>query len=363
MGSLLFLLSPLQLFYETSILTEAQFILFLSLFLWLGGRMLEDSAKGEVSWLLCVTLGLAAAVLSLSRPIGQLLLPVVLGFCFVRCGCPRRTLCGAAVSLAVFAVGVFPWMKVNHDRYGFWGISRDFGINMFHRVLDVDETPLPDTSADVFVREQYLRGREKPGVTYFRVYHALLRKLKADKTPRQLVKLRADQRMGDFALEVLFAHPYQFVPNSLAHIWRLFVSPRPSLHFCEDEGGAPYLCSNHPGLVSERINTDPVHANASARRVTYRVLSGLRVPDAVFALLAMIGALGSMRGPGCKQRLFLLFTIAYFTGLAAVFNCPEDRFRLPVDGLIFAFAVVGVLTTLRLVRGRAHTPSDMLTSS
>lgn len=350
-GAVLFLLSPLQLFYETSILTEAQFILFLSIFLWLSSRLLEEAAKGEVSWILYVTLGLSAAVLSLSRPIGQLLLPVLLGFCFVRFGCSRKTICGAAISLAVFVVGIFPWMKVNHDRYGFWGISRDFGINMFHRVLDVDDTPLPESSTDTFVRERYLEAKPKPRTTYFHVYYALLRQLKKEETPRHLVKLRADQRMGDFALEVLAAHPYSFIPNSLVHVWRLFVSPRPSLHFCEDAGGVPYLCSNHPGLVSGLINTDPARLGDTARRVTYRLMQSIRIPDGVFALLALIGVIAGMRGPRIEQRLFLAFTIAYFTGLAAVFNCPEDRFRLPVDGLIFAFAVVGVIRCVQMVRG------------
>ena len=349
-GAVLFLLSPLQLFYETSILTEAQFILFLSVFLWLAGRLLEDGTKGRTSYLLSITLGLSAAVLSLSRPIGQLLLLILLGFSLIRFGCTRRTIFGAALSLAVFAAGIFPWMKVNHDRYGFWGISRDFGINMFHRVLDVDATPLPDSSTDVFVRDQYLQAKPKPGTTYFHVYFALFKHLKKEKPPHRFVKLLIDQRMGDFALEVLVAHPYQFIPNSLGYFWRLFVSPRPSLHFCNREGAAPYLCSNHPGVISDRIDTDPYRVSSGAKRFTYHLLRYIRIPDGIFAFFALVGLMVGMRGSGMEQRLFLAFTVAYFTGLAAVFNCPEDRFRLPVDGLIFAFAIVGLLCLVRAVR-------------
>lgn len=349
-GAVLFLTSPLQLFYETSILTEAQFILFLALFLWLAGRLLEDGAKGRTSYLLCITLGLSAAVLSLSRPIGQLLLLVLLAFSLVRFGCSRRTMTGAALSLAVFAAGIFPWMKVNHDRYGFWGISRDFGINMFHRVLDVDDTPLPEISTDRFVRERYIKVKPKPGTTYFHVYYALLKHLKKKEPHPHFVKLLIDQRMGDFALEVLMAHPYHFIPNSLGHFWRLFVSPRPSLHFCNREGAAPYLCSNHPGVISDRIDTDPSRVSSGAKRFTYHLLRYIRIPDGIFALFAFIGIIVGIRGPAMEQRLFLAFTIAYFTGLAALFNCPEDRFRLPVDGLIFAFTIVGLLYIVRAFR-------------
>ena len=39
----------------------------------------------------------------------------------------------------------------------------------------------------------------------------------------------------------------------------------------------------------------------------------------------------------------LLLTILYFTLVTAVFNAPEDRYRLPIDPILFMFAASGVV--------------------
>lgn len=348
-GSILFLLCPLQLFYEVCVLTEAQFILALSLFLWLSGRLIEDVSHNRLSYRLCVTVGLAAAVLSLSRPIGQLLLVGLWGFCLVRFGVNRRTLYGAMIAGVIFMVSVFPWMKLNHDRYGFWGISRDFGLNMFHRVLDVSNTPLPPHSSDAFIRKIYLEAKPSDRPTYFRVYHELRRTLKRQRTHKRLVSVIVDKRMGDFALEVLRAHPYDFIPQSLGHAWRLFADPRPSLHFCQGEDLKPYLCSNHPGVRFPSVASDPKSIGRTSKRRVFYLLNALHIPDLLVSALAFLGLAVGLKGPRSEQRLFLAFTVAYFVGLAAVFNTPEDRFRLPVNGILCAFMVVGGAYLWRLV--------------
>jgi len=354
-GSILFLLSPLQLFYEVCVLTEAQFILLLALFLWLAGRLIEDVSQNRLSYLLCVTVGLAAAVLSLSRPIGQLLLVALWGFCVLRFGVKRRTIYGALIAGIVFLVSVFPWMKLNHDHYGFWGISRDFGINMFHRVLDIGDTPLPPQSTDRFIRNVYIQAKPNPYPTYFVVYHELKRMLKRGDTPKELVNVTIDTRMGDFALEVLRAHPYDFIPQSIAHVWRLFADPRPSLHFCEGEDLKPFLCSNHPGLEFPSVASDPKSIGRTSKRRVFYLLNILRIPDLLVSTLAFLGLAVGLTGVRSEQRLFLAFTVAYFVGLAAIFNTPEDRFRLPVDGLLLAFAVVGVAFIYRRIACRIST--------
>lgn len=48
-GSIHFLLSPLQLFYETSVLTKVQFTFFLFVFLWTTGAMLERGHVGTLA--------------------------------------------------------------------------------------------------------------------------------------------------------------------------------------------------------------------------------------------------------------------------------------------------------------------------
>jgi len=348
-GSVLFLISPLQLFYETSLLTEVQFIFFLFVFLWIAGAMLERGHLTPLAHRWFVALGLLGAILSLSRPIGQLLLLAVLVYYFFQFGFSRRLFFGAATSLLVFFVGVFPWLKINHDHYGFWGISRDFGINLYHRVIDVDRTPLPPISSDEFIRDIYLKAAQKPQVTYFTVYHALLRKLRRE-GDRRTVKLRADQRMGDFAKEVLLSSPGQFIPNSISNFFHLFIASRRSVHFCSGGDGTPYLCSNHEGMSTRSVQVNPERPSALWRQLVSWMFRALVIPDVVVAFLCLVGVFASLRlgaGPPAakSQRLAILLSILYFTLLAALFNCPEDRFRLPVDGFIYGFAIYGVLVT------------------
>jgi hypothetical protein len=81
-------------------------------------------------------------------------------------------------------------------------------------------------------------------------------------------------------------------------------------------------------------------------------MRAFRVPDLIVSLLGVIGLVVSLRRSNREQPLFLAFTIAYFVGLAAIFNTPEDRFRLPVDGILLAFAVVGAISIVEIMRRR-----------
>lgn len=353
-GATLFMLSPLQMFYEVTVLTEVQFTFFLALFIWLAGRIIEQSRSHQVSMVLSVSLSLAAALLTLSRPIGQFLWCAVWLFCVLVGSFDRRVLLQAMISLIVFIGGIYPWMHINYSHYGFMGVSRDFGINIFHRVIDVDHTPLPERSSDTLVRQIFLEAREKSEITYFRVYFALLNKIKEEGGDKRLVKLKTDQRMGNFALEVLRSQPLSFALNSINNFWRLFVSPRVSLHFCREQGRPSYLCSNHPGVSSTLFRSSPTHSSDWSKRATFHMLSTLRIPDGIVTLLFAIGIIHALQRSDRIQVTFMLTIIAYFTGIAAVFNCPEDRFKLPVNCLIYAFSTMGLAWALSQIRQRSN---------
>lgn len=341
-SAVLFLLSPLQLYYESVIQTEAQFIFLLMLFLWIVARIVSELKRAEVSRLSFVLLGVIAAIMSLSRPIGQLLLVLVLGCLLARFGLSKRMFSAVGIALIIFFVGLFPWMRVNHKHYGFWGISQDFGINLFHRILDVDQTPLPKESSDLFVRAATERAKLRGGTTYFRVYFNLIKEVRASHTKKQLTQLTVDKRMGGFAKEVLLSHPYLFIPNTVNNFWRLFVAPRRSIHFCGGRNNIPYLCSNHDGLQTLVVRADPDRLPEWARRWVHRLFRFLSLPEVFLMAFGIVGVGRSITGQGWEHRLLYLIVIIYFTGLAALLNCPEDRFRLPIDGLIYAFSVYGV---------------------
>jgi len=349
-GSCLFLLSPLQLYYETVILTEALFIFQLFVFILLGLTILEQVSKGMVSLRWFSLLGVIGGVLSLSRPIGQLLLIAFLAFYVARFTGRWRTARASALSLLVFFATIFPWMSVNHHHYGFWGISRDFGINIFHRVLDVDKTPLPATSTDTFIRETYENAPRHLGPPYFTVYHGLIRHLKHQRVPKREVRLQVDKRMSAFALEVLAAHPYDFIPNTFKNFFNLFVNPLRSIHFCQEDGGAPVLCTLQKGLVTRTFPITAARSSRAAQWGIFRYFTLFSTLDPLIAATLLLGVYLVFSRGISNQQLLITFVVLYFTGIAALFNCPDDRFRLPVDGLIFGIVAFAGGCLARWVR-------------
>lgn len=349
-GSCLFLLSPLQLYYETVILTEALFIFQLFGFILLGFVILEQISKGIVNFTWFGALGLVGGVLTLSRPIGQLLLIAFLAFYIARF--PRRwhSVRASALSLVVFFATIFPWMAVNHHYYGFWGISRDFGINIFHRVLDVDKTPLPPSSTDTFIRETYENAPRHLGPPYFTVYHGLIRHLKQQRVPKREVRLQVDKRMSAFALEVLAAHPDEFIPNTFKNFFNLFVNPLRSIHFCREDGSAPFLCTLQKGLSTRTFPVATEGGGQMVRWLVYGYFSLFAQLDPLISAILILGVFQLFSRGISNERFLIVFVILYFTGLAALFNCPDDRFRLPVDGLIFGLVAFGAGCLLKPLR-------------
>ncbi len=352
-GATLFLLSPLQLYYESVFLTEAQFIFLLFVFLWVTLLVVAKLRQGELAGGTFAALGVSAGALSLSRPIGQLLLVCVLVMFVLRFGVKRSTIAGSALALVLFLAAIFPWLKVNHDYYGFWGISRDIGINLFHRVVDVDYSPLPKPSNDPFVRQQVIKARAKTSTTYFHVYHALGISMVRNHVPPKELNKGLDDRMKAFAIETLLASPGRFIPNTFRNFGSLFVKSRRSVHFCEEGLGKPYLCAPQKGLVARLVPQEPAPPSERARALTHWYMASFLFPEAIVTVFFVLGVALSLRRGATVERVFLLFVVLYFTGLAALLNRPEDRFRLPVDGLIFGFGAVGVLSLVDLARRRA----------
>ena len=79
-----------------------------------------------------------------------------------------------------------------------------------------------------------------------------------------------------------------------------------------------------------------------------------RIPMHVVTVLAIFGAIASVanRSPLVMPRLFLIMTVVYFTLLPAATQSLQDRFRLPIDALLFCLAAFGLAELARIVLRR-----------
>lgn len=326
-ASLLFSAHTLQLYYETVVQTEVLFIFLLSVLLYLTLNLLD---KRTIPC--AIALGLCAGLLTLARPIGQPVLLLALCALALELKNIRRFLVLAAITLCSCFVLLLPWMLVNKQHYKFFGVSQDLGLNLFHRVIDVEGLEPPAESKYPMVREIWKKVEAQPGVTYFKVYHSLIRK--------KVKPFAADRMLSQVALEALWANPSSFPWTSLRMFGELFLSPRKSVFLCPTDTG-PLLCV--PKRLSKQLpafSGPPQNLSPSVQRIIDWYFRHVELPMGLISVLAFLGMLRWGKQKGFEPRfLFLLGLVLFFTGISALLNVPEDRFRLPIDAILLMFAI------------------------
>lgn len=329
----MYLLLPRVLYYETTILTEALFTFLLAAaVLWTVSLLERPADKAPALWHL-VGLALLLALLTLTRPLGQFL-PILFA-CLLVARFGRALIIPAAIFLLSFLVFLLPWIVVNKKVSGFIGISKDQGLNFYHKVIDVDKAlPLDETlTAYPQVHALYEKARTKPGVTYFHVYHGLLR--------ARIRPAKVDSLMGGFALETFQHNKSTFFLNSVKLLGQFFFKTRNSVLRCQVADQPPFLCSNLQGKgMLAAFPNYPHQLSQTGRRITAWYMRHLAPPDWLFGWLAVAGLVlvGCRARFPCSGVWCLALVIMYFAGLTAIFNWAEDRFRVPIDGFFAIFA-------------------------
>ncbi len=328
-AALLWTVSALQLYYETVLATEALFVFVLILTIVAAARMLRTRSARSAA-----LVGLMCAVATLTRPVAKGLVPAVLAVMWWWSRERKRLILPSVVLVAVFCASVAPWMYVNRQTYGFWGISRGEGLWLFLRTFDIDEIEPPATTRFPEVKQvleaqrpthPYLHYAVRDELNYHRGYSAA----------------QADEAMFGFALEAIAAHPVRFAVGTVKQLALLLVAPYRSVQICHSLEG-PYLCSERGVGLSFRAfpNTPPPDrkplktAIAAYFRVAYWVVP-LLWP---FAVLGMVRALREHHERTDLAAL-LVITVLYLAVATALFNTVQDRYRLPADAFAIMFAV------------------------
>lgn len=336
-AALLFSLNTVQLYYEGVVQTEALFV-----FLFVSFVALFLKALRQPNIPIFFASGLVLGLVTLTRPIAQLLVLLCLVFIFIQQGYGRKSMANAATLLVTFIVVLLPWLYVNQTTYGFFGLSVDRGINLFHRVIDIDRMNAPETTKYKQIYDIVRVAQANDKGVYFEVYKFL-------RTKRHRSALMTDQIMKEYALEALNTKPLLFPWRTLKMFHRVFFHTRVSPHFCGAKDG-PYMCSRTTRTISlPAFPNVPLDGFSKFRQFTRMYFENLAIPLRLISVLFILSVVfHATRRKWTLERAWLLMLILYFTGLTAIFNRAEDRFRLPVDGYLFAFAVWAVFELFQL---------------
>lgn len=329
LSALLFSINPLQLYYETVVQTECLFTFLFVCWLWAAVRFHREPSASAAS-----TLGAITAALALTRPLGQLLIviPLLLMIFSARKSVARR-LQLAGLTILTYVLLVTPWLLHNRELYGHTGLSIDLGLNVYHRAIDKNLLPIPEDREYRSIARPAMRERLKGKESYITVMHILHR------TGNTWVE--GDRRMLNFAIKSISLAPWDY----LLSIPEIFVSslffPDPSPEICHEASGAT-LC-NHAHHIRQ-IYTFP--------NSQYYLLDSLKAPTIVvfqilstvfryFVPLFIFGVFVRYRRLGRHEFLrtdgLLILCILYFTSITAIFNSPEDRFRLPFEAILLFY--------------------------
>jgi 4-amino-4-deoxy-L-arabinose transferase-like glycosyltransferase len=340
-AALLWTMSPLTLFYETSVATESLFAALVLVVLWLSTRCITTDASVAA----LTALGIACAAATLTRPVGKALVVVIASL--LVWWAPRARLKTALVPMLVFAALIVPWMWVNHVTYGFFGISRGEGLGLYMRAFDIEHLPAPMATSFPLVLDAHQRLSGKKAYLHYPVREDL-------NYGQRLSALETDLEMEGFALEAITAHPVIYV-SGIAHDWAaLFVAPHQSVRTCPSTTGTN-LCTTRTDYVplGPFANT-PTRGFLALKEWTAGYMNRAYPVLMLFGPLAVVGTALLVRTRHhtlTRARIALLVaTVVYFATISVMFNTIEDRYRLPVDAFVMILACGGIATAFDLRR-------------
>ena len=333
-AALLFAVHALQLFYEMSVLTETLFTVTLALTLWLALRAYDQPSVGRAA-----ALGAAAVALVLVRPVAQWFIYVLLAVGVFAPSAAKQRLTAVAVLALCYAVPLLLWMSVNQREYGFFGVSLGRGMGLYTRVFEIDRMVPPEPSAHPEMRElwamakalRWSPNRVRDELNYVRRFSGA----------------QADDVMFAFTMETLRAHPFAYLWGTMRQ-WVLQVAePLGGVHTCPSPTGR-ILCSGRSDGDLPPFATATPSEWPRLRRAVVLYATDAMVPMKAVAAAALLGLVAWARWPRRNAAGALLaLTAIYFTAVPALSQWEQDRFRLPIDAILFMFAAWGVRALAR----------------
>jgi len=339
-SALLFCIYPLQLYYEVVIQSEVLFSFLFYVSVYYALASFEERSR-RAAILVGVLLGIAA----LARPTAQFLPFCLVPAYFVLTRSFVRSVTLGLIVLASSTLILSPWFCWNKVHKGYWGLSKELGLSLYHRVIDVDKLHPPIEEVQPEIRNIYLKTKDRGRVSYFTVWHSLLR---SGQTERE-----ADSLMTEISLAALRTHPRDYFWTSLRTVRGFFFAAANSVSICENPGHT-VLCSDRPSRPALAFpkNLDTGYSMVH-RFIAVYFRSPAKLVD-VFSVgaifwMTLLFFTGTSKRP---EYLFFLILVLYFASLTSLLNREEDRFRLPIDPLLIFFCIDGLARLASYFRKR-----------
>ncbi len=335
-ASLLFSIHAMELFYETSILSEVTFVFAIALVVEEVVRLRESASLRAYAGI-----GALLAFATLVRPVGQWLALCMIPFVWFSSPTRRVAIVRLAIVVAVNFLLVAPWVAINKRELGFYGISIGRGMGLFTRAFEIDRLPLPAETRYPEAREAAATGA---------VLHWSANRIR-DELNYGLGKSSyvADQELYGLALEAISVDPITFARNSVRRWFIQLGGVFNGARTCLSPQFGNYLCS---GRMTD-LSRPPFPNAPTAKRRALRewLVQYVKVGYVRMYVVLAFAALGLIAyGADAKRRnvsgLFMAMLIGYITLIPAMLEWPQDRYRLPVDALLFLFAAWGVRALL-----------------
>ncbi|HSL72093.1 MAG TPA: hypothetical protein VK864_17730, partial [Longimicrobiales bacterium] len=290
--------------------------------------------------------GLLCGLATLTRPVAQAFIVFVVAI-MIAAGFRdrwRQAVAAALLAAVTFGAVIAPWMFVNSRTYGFWGVSLGTGLGLFARVFMIDKMdPVPHTQYPK-VKAALARARARgDGV------HGVTRQLRTGTRD-------TDRAMFGLAFEAVRAHPREYARNSARNWRRLLLRERADPDICQGASG-PYLCSSRAlGRSTPMFPNVPPEGRPSLKEAIAAWFTAAYTPMWLVVPLAFAGIVLSLLSARIPKphALLLLAAILYFTAVPALIQYPEERYRLPIDGLLFIFAAAAAVAAVAWLRAAAY---------
>jgi 4-amino-4-deoxy-L-arabinose transferase-like glycosyltransferase len=346
--ALLFSFHALLLFYECVVLTEILFVFLLSASVYVFHRALQEGRSWR--W---VEFGVLVALLTLTRPIGELLLPALLPLVWLK----HRSLTRFGAAVAITGLSTFlllcPWMISNARVYGFFGVAQLKGVYLFHKAFDKAWIAPPGSTRFPDVERGFRAQRALQDERKIRIDWSVWRWMQKQEGVRAA---EADRRMLGFALEAIRQDPASFIAQTAEDFALFFWHAKNSICVRQSETG-PYLGS----MFGKRYSTPafprrPVTRFRAVREILSPCFRHGQIPMKVVIPAAVAGMIlfflrEKKRWAEGVIYVIIPISLAFFT---ALFETYQDRYRLPADPFLFAFAAYAVVTAAQWAMGRSR---------
>lgn len=342
-AALLYLLVPSTVYYQAAILTETLAALCLAFGAYFTVRAIRTPATafGDV-----VLAGLAFSLASLDRPEYQLLAPIMVGVIVLlrtkaNTSFWTRASRPVLAGLAPWVLLVLGWSSVNYARFGWFTLSTLTGYHLtqYSGPYLNEVPPAQRPVADVFFQEEQAFVRAHHG-RHIDAFWAARPRLLASTGLTDAQLSRAFLRMS---VQLILAHPKAYL-SAVWWSWQVFWRPPLYSHGLN----LPNLRRDFRGVFTGRISWW----------------------DGFYAYLYVLVELAyaaALVGPVIRRRwqpmlwspgMLSLDAIILYTAVITSLFEPEDnnRFKVPVEGLILGIAVTAAWVMASDWRNRKITP-------